>query len=172
MTISAEKRVDAMSRALAYMLERIGDESVARFTIPISEGLLADLPDTTWTELTEAGLVQRHKVHNPPVRYQFTLEGWVAAHKLTGALGSDEVQARCQRLAAALKGHVKGRGQHGDVFVYYQTLASHANVPVWWMINMIKSGLLQEAFPGKKMNARWDDANVRIPPSFGMAQLP
>jgi hypothetical protein len=171
MTISADTRRDAMIRALAYMLERIGDESVSRFAIPISEGPLADLPDTTWTELAEAGLVQRHMVHNPPVRYEFTHEGWVEAHKLTGALDSDEVQSRCQRLAAALKAYVKGRGQHGDVFVHYQSLASQADVPVWWMINAVRSGLLQEAFPGKKMNARWADGNVRIPPSFGMPHL-
>jgi hypothetical protein len=171
MTISPDKRRAAMVRALAYMLERIGDECVPRFAIPISEGPLANLPDTTWIELTEAGLVQRHRVHNPPVRYEFTHRGWAFAHKLTGALNSDEVQARCQRLVATLKGLVKGRGQHGDVFIHHEKLASQADVPGCWMINAIKSDLLQEVFPSKKMNARWDDGNVRVPPSFGMPHL-
>lgn len=44
MTISPDQRRDAMARALAYMLERIGDESVVTFDIPSGEGPLADLP--------------------------------------------------------------------------------------------------------------------------------
>jgi hypothetical protein len=55
--------------------------------------------------------MQRYKVHNPPVRYSFTHEGRVAAHKLTGVLDSDEVQSRCQKLTAAVKAHVTDEGE-------------------------------------------------------------
>lgn len=41
---------------------------------------------------------------------------------------------------------------------------------VGWVLNLLKSGLLQEMFPSKQMNAYWEKttASVRVPQTFDM----
>lgn len=174
MTISQQTRLNAMGRALEYMLEQIGDEPTSTFHIGVTDAPVADLPNTTWVELAEAGLVQRRRVIGGPcAQYEFTPHGWLAAHDVTGALQSDKVRQRGQILAAALKGYVKGRAQHDKAMVDLRTLAGETGIPDGWLLNALKSGLLQKLIPDKKMNAFWETTSrsVRIPSTFGQPHL-
>lgn len=172
MTISQQTRLDAMGRALEYMLEQIGDEPTTTFHIGVTDAPVADLPNTTWIELSEALMVKRRKIIGGPcAQYEFTEHGWMVAHKVTGAIDTNRVRQRGQTLVAALKGYAKGRGQEG--FVELRTLSGETGIPDGWILNAVKSGLLQEMFPTKKMNARWDPRSrwVRIPETFGQSHL-
>jgi len=43
-------------------------------------------------------------------------------------------------------------------------------LPFGWVSNVLKAGLLQDMFPDKRMNARWDSGSrvIRVPVTFGM----
>jgi len=67
------------------------------------------------------------------------------------------------------KSLVDGRRAASDAFVSHHA-AQAAGFPVGWLLNALKSGLLQEMFPDKRMNAYWDARSkiVRVPVTFGM----
>lgn len=163
-----------MGRALEYMLEQIGDEPTSTFHIGVTDAPVADLPNTTWVELAEAGFVQRRSVIGGPcAQYEFTPHGWLAAHDLTGALRSEKVMKRAQTLAATLKGYVKGRAQHDKAMVDLRSLAGETGIADGWLLNALKGGLLQKLFPDQKMNAFWETTSrsVRVPSTFGQRLL-
>lgn len=99
-----------------------------------------------------------------------TEQGWLEALRLRGGLEDPEVRCRAVNLVQALKRLIDGRDQIHDSFADERELAPSTGLPAGWIHNALKSGLLQELFPGDKMNVSYDYRSrcFRVPPTFGM----
>jgi hypothetical protein len=87
---------------------------------------------------------------------------------LNGTLNEEAFRVRCIELIKFLKSPIEGRQGISPGFVHYRTLPP--DFPFGWVLNVLKSGLLQEMFPSKRMNAYWDKAtaSVLVPQTFDM----
>ena len=131
----------------------------------------ADVVPTTWAELEEKGLIRRHRRNNPPPSYELTEAGWLAGLRLAGAFNSSSSRTRCVELVKYFKSKVAGRRETHDAFVSHEEIARVFPFP--WALNVLRSNLLGEMFPGKRMNARWDETQkiIRVPGYVRNARL-
>jgi hypothetical protein len=167
MTLSPERRNRDQQKALSIMAGDVGDTPLARIEWRKADPRFADLAPTTWAQLQEKGLATRSPVQNE-TRYLLTEAGWIAGMRFNGALDDPAFIARCVDLIQFLKGLIKGRDGEFPASIHYRNV--EARFPFGWVLNMLNSGMLQEMFPTKQMNAYWEKrtGSVRVPQTFDM----
>lgn len=148
------------------MAADVGDDALFKKHWDVTDPRFVDLLPTTWAELVEKGFAERRRIMNAH-QYHLTEQGWLAGLELNDAFDDGAFRKRAVALVAFLKGHVKGRNPPTDALVHPSHLPPE--LPFGFVLNALKSGLLQRMFPDKRMNARWDPTkNIRIPITFGM----
>ena len=167
MTLSPGRRTADQELALRIMAADVGDVALFSKEWPSADPRFANLAPTTWAQLQERGLVTRSPVQNE-LRYLLTEAGWITGLRMNGTLDEEAFRRRCVAFIKFLKGLIKGRQGEWPSRIHYQKLP--ADFPFGWVLNVLKSGLLQEMFPSKQMNAYWEKAtaSVRIPQTFDM----
>jgi hypothetical protein len=168
MTMSRDRRLEDQAAALRTMMSDMGDEDFAHKAWDVKDPRFENLARTTWAELKEKGLIAaRHQIGAE--EYRLTEAGWIVGLRLTEAFTDPEFRARCIALVKYLKSAVDGRRQPTDAFIWHHDLPA-AGFPVGWVLNVLKSDLLQEMFVDKRMNAYWDERgrSIRVPVTFGM----
>jgi len=152
------------------MVTAIGDSDMQAHVFVANSPDFADLLPTTWSELSDQGLVvPRHVIGQ--AQWQLTPTGWLEGIRLSGTLESDECRERCIILIKALKAVIDGqRDVPLDRSVDHWSLAAATSLPMGWIFNAIRSELLSVVFPGRRLNAYWDSGgrSFRVPPTFGM----
>jgi hypothetical protein len=111
MTLSKQKRIDALRWAIVKTGEIVRDGYTSKF-FECTTPSFGDVPETTWGELEDMGILKRR----PEIgarRYQVTPYGWIQILERSGQLREDETLRRAGRLAAALKSFVEGRQASG-----------------------------------------------------------
>jgi hypothetical protein len=169
MTISKDDRRRHQEIVLATMASELGDDKILADKFwNIDRAGFADIIPTTWAELTEKGLIRRWRRHNPPPAFELCEPGWILGLKYAGIWESESFRERCIELAKYFKSLVAGRHQLQDALLSHHAAGQHFPFP--WMLNVLKASVLQEMFPDKRMNARWDSSHkiIRIPVTFGM----
>jgi hypothetical protein len=167
MTLSSERRTADQETALRIMAADVADMALFRMEWPRADPRFANLAPTTWVQLQERRLVTRSPVQNE-LRYLLTEAGWIAGLRLNGTLDEEAFRGRCIEFTKVLKSLIKGRQGEWPASIHYQKLP--ADFPFGWVLNVLKSGLLQAMFPSKQMNAYWEKAtaSVRVPQTFDM----
>jgi hypothetical protein len=167
MTLSSGRRGADQETVLRIMATDLGDEALFKKEWSRLDPRFEALADTTWAQLQERGLVVRSRVQNEP-RYALTEAGWVAGLRLNGTLDDVVFRGRCVAFIKFLKSLVDGRYGEWPGRVHYQKIPP--DFPFGWALNVLQSGLLQEMFPTKNMNAYWEKrtASIRVPQTFGM----
>ena len=167
MTLSPERRTTDQETALRIMAADVGDAALFQVEWPKADPRFADLAATTWPQLHERGLVTRSPVQNE-LRYALTEAGWIAGLRLNGTLDDQAFRARCVAFIQFLKSLIRGRQGDWPARIHWQKLP--VDFPFGWVLNVLKSGLLQDMFPKKQMNAYWDkaSASVRVPQTFDL----
>ncbi len=167
MTLSPDRRTADQETALRIMAADVGDAALFEREWPKVDPRFGNLAPTTWIQLQERGLVTRSPVQNE-VRYGLTEAGWIAGLRLNGKLDDAAFRARCIEFIRFLKGLIKGRQGEWPDRIHWQKLPP--DFPFGWVLNVLKSGLLQEMFPSKQMNAYWEKstASVGVPQTFDM----
>lgn len=168
MTEPLTRRKDHVREALRLMVRDVGDSWTRECYFRPTDPQFAGLIQTTWREMLDADLVESAGVH---LLFRLTPFGWYTGLRLAGRLDSEELRERASKLAAALKGHVKGRHDLHDSLVDVRQLAKETALPVGWLCNVFDADLLQKLFPKGRMNARMEKLLVRVPPTFGMDPL-
>jgi hypothetical protein len=167
-TVPMARRKDHVREAVRLMVIDVGDESTRDHCFRASDPRFSELLQTTWREMLDAGLTESAGVH---LLYRLTPFGWYTGLRLTGMLESEELRERASKVAAALKGRVKGRHDVHDSLVDVRQLGIETGLPVGWLCNVFDADLLPKLFPKDRMNARMEKLLVRIPPTFGMDPL-
>ena len=144
MTLSPERRTADQQTALRIMAADVGDAALFNMEWPRADPRFASIAPTTWVQLQERRLVTRSPVQNE-LRYALTEAGWVAGLRLNGTLDDGAFQARCVELVKFLKSLIKGRNGEWPSRIHWQKLP--ADFPFGWVLNVLKSGLLQRCFP-------------------------
>ena len=167
MTLSAERRRSDQETVLRILAADLGDEALSRREWSRLDPRFEALAATTWVELQERGLVVRSPIQNEP-RYALTEAGWITGLRLNGTLDDGVFQSRCIAFIRFLKSLIDGREDEWPGRVHYQKIPP--DFPFGWALNVLRSELLQEMFPTKKMNAYWErsTASIRVPQTFGM----
>ena len=150
MTLSPERRTADQEKALRIMAADVGDDALFNKEWPAVDPRFANLAPTTWVQLQERGLVTRSPIQNE-LRYLLTEAGWIEGLRLNGTLDEEAFRARCIDFIKFLKSLIKGRQGESPARIHNQKLPAH--FPFGWVLNVLKSGLLQEMFPTKQMNA-------------------
>lgn len=168
MTIAARQRLADHTRVLKVLASELGDRGTFDVSWDVTLPAFTGVISTTWDELVERGLLRRHKRLNPPPAYELTDRGWAIGLALNGALEEGPVRERCITLVKYFKTAVDGRDRHGDAILLLDPLRDRFPLP--WVLNVLRSSLLQHMFPDKRMNANWDEIQkcVRVPVTFGM----
>jgi hypothetical protein len=168
MPIDPKRRASDRARALILMLEKQGDEQ--RIAVRPSDTDFEALAPTTWRELVDEGLIE-DRGEKPGPTFRLTPYGWLAGHKLSGALNRQDIRDRAVAIRRALKARVKGRREHHGARVAVREFAREVGLPVGWVWNAIRANLLQAMFPDDLMNATLDARHellIEIPPTFDM----
>jgi hypothetical protein len=168
MTVSGERRRKDTQAALRMMAGEVGDDdSLYQISWSEDEPQFADLIPTTWDELEERFLIKNQGTLNGPRRYCLTPAGWVEGLQEAGVFNSPEFRARCIDLVKYFKRHVAGR--RAPALISREALRSDG-LPFGWVLNVLRSRLLHEMFPERRMNAEWDEWSniIRVPVTFGM----
>jgi hypothetical protein len=167
MTLSPQRRTAEQEVVLRIMAADVGDVALFMKEWPKADSRFSDISSTTWVQLQERGLLKRSPVQNE-LRYLLTEAGWIAGLRLNGTLDEEAFRSRCIEFIRFLKGLIKGRQGEWPGRIHHQNLP--ADFPFGWVLNVLKSGLLQEMFPSQQMNAYWEkaSASVRIPQTFDM----
>jgi hypothetical protein len=128
---------------------------------------LEQVPENVWDTLERAGLVRRRRRSDMQL-YRLTDDGWVAGLEVAGVLQGDEFKARCRQLADYLKSQVARQSTGRGAVISCERLEADGFAS-GWVLNVLRSGLLQRVFPESRMDARWDAGlhNVRVAPTFG-----
>jgi hypothetical protein len=170
MTVAKAERITQQEAALRFMASEVGDDPLyAVHWVLNDEPALKDLLPTTWAELKERGEVEPRNVFGGGPQYHLTEAGWVLGLQLNGTLREKAFRDRCVDLVKYFKSQVVGRADHHDALVSHHEVQA-AGFPFGFVLNVLKAGLLQEMFPDKRMNARWDTTSkiIRVPVTFGM----
>ena len=154
MTLSSQRRIADQALVLGTLATELGDELIVRKWWDIDRADFKDVIPTTWAELEERGLLRRHQRLNPPPAYELTEAGWLAGLRLAGVFDREPFRARCIELVKYFKSKVDGRREPHDALVTHNEI--HPNFSFPWVLNVLRSGLLEEMFQDKRMNARWD----------------
>jgi hypothetical protein len=167
MTLSPERRTADQETALRIMAADVGDAALFRMEWSKVDPRFTNLAPTTWVQLQERGLVTRSPVQNE-LRYALTEAGWIAGLRLNGTLDEEAFRVRCIEFIKFLKSLIEGRRDAWPGSIHWQKLP--AAFPFGWVLNVLKSGLLQEMFPSNQMNAYWEKAtaSIRVPQTFDM----
>lgn len=144
MTLSSERRIGDQKTALKVMSAGVGDEALFQKYWDVTDPRFADLAPTTWAELTEKGLVEQRRVQNYRA-YHLTEAGWLTGLNLNGTLADAAFREKAVALVVFLKSQVKGRSAASDAIVHISHLPP--DLPFGFVLNALKSGLLQEMFP-------------------------
>jgi hypothetical protein len=148
------------------MAADVGDAPLFDRYWDVTDPRFVDLLPTTWAELAEKGLTERRRVMGYHA-YHLTERGWLTGLDLNGTFSDPAFREKAVALVAFLKGQVKGRNAPTDAFIHPSHLP--LELPFGFVLNALKSGLLQHMFPDKRMNARWDASkNIRVPITFGI----
>jgi len=169
MTLSINRRLADQEIALRTMASEVGEAALFEKFWSVADPRFQDLALTTWVELQEKGLVVPRKIFGADAQYHLTEAGWIVGLRLGGTFDDPEFRARCVRLVKFFKHSVDGRSTTTDALISHHGLPA-ADLPFGWVLNALKSCLLQEVFPDKRMNASWDRVSkvIRVPVTFGM----
>lgn len=127
---------------------------------------LEQVSDDVWNALEGDGLVRRRRRRDMQV-YRLTDEGWAAGLEAAGIIGSEAFRARCRKLADYLESQVVRQSSERGAVISLERLEADG-LPSGWVLNVLRSGLLNRVFPDGRMDARWDPGlhNVRVAPTF------
>ena len=131
------------------------------------DGELASVPSAVWKQLEQSGFLRCGRWREK-IKYRLTLSGWVAGLDAAGRLRTAAFRTSCSRLVNYLASQVALQGSPRGAVVSPERLEAE-ELASGWVLNAVRSGLLEHMFPDRCMNARWDPAlqNVRVPPTFG-----
>lgn len=167
MTISRERRYRDQASAIRTIAADVGDAALFEKHWAVADPRFAELVPTTWVELEEKSLIRRRRIMSVGPQYHLTEDGWLEGLRLIGALQDPSFRERVVNLIQFFKGTIAGRRETADAIIHYSRLPQ--GMPFGFVLNALKSGLLQHMFPDKRMNAYWDATkNIRVPVTFGM----
>ncbi|MGO9273228.1 MAG: hypothetical protein ACLQOO_23830 [Terriglobia bacterium] len=164
MTLSVDARLKNLNDALLAFLNALGEE---RFLLFFFEP--TDYPDvlpTTWTELTNAHLLE--DMNWTSRAYRFTPRGYIRALKLSGRLNEEKFKQELGKLCAVLKRTLPNRNDFG--LIGFQELVKESGVSEAFAQNALDADLIRHVFG--KTGARWHgDHYVEVPQDFGLAPI-
>jgi hypothetical protein len=154
-----------LSKALALLLDRLGERPFYMDEVVNDDLTVAHISRNTWQELTDRELVTARDGIGC-CRYQLTGSGWREALKLTGQLDAPEFQERFGRLNTVLKSLVNGRKEKG--FAQTHIVAAQARIPESWLFNMLESRIWEHE--QLRRGAALDDSKIMVvvPVDFNM----
>ena len=139
-----------MKRALALMLNILGDQPIAGMFFRIDESPLSFIKGTTWIELRERGYVAP-LFSSTSSSYALTGRGFLKALEVTGIVDDEAFQRNLGQLSRVLKSNVKGRGQPALVSV--GTVVAESELSQAFVYNCIEGKVLDRVF--KRRGADW-----------------
>ena len=171
MTLSENTRRVSMDVALQRMLEDLAERMFDEPRYEVDSDRYRDIPHTTWLELQGRHYVQAAHVGGS-AGYRLTPTGWVAALKASAAFDTPAQRESAICLRAALKDVVKGRPLTGAI-TDYRSLAARSGLPFNWIVNALRSRLLQLLWREDHLDVAFEhgDRTIRVPARFGSRRL-
>lgn len=169
MSFSKKDREENKNAALRKMLAAVGDQRYFQVRLDPQNPEFSDVYQTTWADLKDQGLIERYSA-NRGMGYSLSGAGWIEALSTAGEFDKKAFQERVGKLAATLKGYVKGREKDEDK--QFSEVVGDSGLPPGWVFNAIDSNLL-ELRHGRK-GVRWLTGPggrgrfIRIPLNFGL----
>ena len=160
-------RISHGDKALRLLLTLLGDHRIASVRIVDKSPEAEQILQTTWLDLTEAGLVTRHG-RIGGTKYSLTPRGWLRALEIVGELDSANFQTRFGKLTAFLKDLVKGRRE--DALTQVSEVASKIQESEAWVANMLASEVWRvRGQYGADLHEMGQD--IDVPLNFGMERI-
>ena len=126
MTFSAEDQKENVELAFRLLMAELGDKSIAKTFFDPSCQPFTAIYQTTWKELSDQGWADEIQLRSRTC-YRLKGAGWIEGQWRTGESRGESLTQRMRRLAAVLKGHVKGRKQ--DVVIMLDDLVQESDLP-------------------------------------------
>ena len=171
MSLSPELRRRAKEEALQLLLDELADGAIDCTVLTLPSQGIAELPQTTWTELEEEGLLQRDPDLEPG-HCRLTGAGWRAAIVCATNLKAVDLAGRLGRLAAYFKSRIKGRKATTQVDL--KTAGRESGFSEEWIFNVVESNILEIQF-GRR-GVHWHTQHrgrvIVVPESFGLERVP
>ena len=174
LTLSAEARAGEVRDTLLRLYRAVGERSVLDVEgVDPASPQYASIRPTTWRELLRHGWVDEVATLGA-TEYRLNVYGWMEGLSVSGDINSPEVTTRLERLRAALKGAVKGRGDDGTIEL--EQLTRDIQAPDGWVLNVVQGDLLQRLHPDRVFGVRVEltmggGGWVEVPLDFGLRRL-
>lgn len=163
MTLSPQRLSDDREVLLTRLVAEVGDDDVDTHSFDRADW--GGLP-SSWATLTDEEFV-RHVGDFGAGAGALTPAGWLRGLELSTAVESEEFKSRIVRLLAGLKSACD-RSVPRPSLLQFQSIAPTVGLPVGWVLNVVRSGLLARLFPDREMGVKWDPGSrgLRIPSTF------
>lgn len=163
MTLSPQRLSDDRDSLLTRLVADVGDDDVDAHAFERADW--GGLP-ASWATLMDEGLV-RPVADVGADAGALTPAGWLRGLELSATVESEAFNARIVQLLAGLKGACD-RSVPRASLLQVQTIAPTVGLPVGWVLNVVRSGLLARLFPDREMGVYWDPGSrgLRIPSTF------
>lgn len=160
-----------MSEALRIMIRELGEDVYRVHGFSPQLPAFKDIRNTTWPDLTNAGLVEKGGHFGAGVEYTLTDFGWCKGLEVAGILDTPEHQELIGKFCAACKKNIEGRKK--DAYINYQSIATEIEAPWQWLYNVITSNILEHHY--QKVGVRWANnvskGSIHIAVNFGARLL-
>jgi hypothetical protein len=170
MTISKQQRKDDLEKALALVLEQLGDRQLNRVRFNPGEPPFDEILPTSWPALEKYGRIDITGCFGSSSHFTLTGHGWLTAMQDGGHTETEQFNQNLGRLMAALKAKVKGRAQ--TAFAGIDEIAATSGLPAAFIWNIIESDAITVLKDSE--SAEWEGAGknvIKIPIGFGHERL-
>ena len=165
MTLSVHYRCANLKMALISFLDALGDRPLRSLDIsPLNYPCV--LP-TTWTELTNQGLLQDSNIQD--AMYGLTNTGYVEALRVSGRSDEPQFQEKIGKLCKVLKDSLKDRTDFA--LIPLPEIVAKSGLSEGFVENAVDADLIRHMLG--RAGAHWDGQStvVRVPHDFGLIQM-
>ncbi len=170
MTLSKQQRMDDLEKALALILEQLGDRQLNRVLFNPGEPPFDEILPTSWPTLEEYGMIDITSYLGGASHFTLTGHGWLTAMQDGGRTETEQFNQNLGRLMAAFKAKVKGRAQ--TAFAGVDEIAAASGLPAAFIWNIIESDAITVL--KDRESAEWEGPGknlIKIPIGFGHERL-
>lgn len=170
MTISKEKRMEDLEKALMLMLEQIGDRRLNSVPFKLGELPFDTILPTSWPTLEQYGWITITRYFGGAGHFRLTGHGWLTAMRAGGHTDTEHFNQKLGLLMKTLKAKVDGRSRIALVRV--AEVAATSGLPEAFIWNIIESDAITVLKDRESADWAGSGSNViKIPIGFGQQRL-